>query len=246
MGIEKDENLEGLEETPRSYLRRRNRKTGLNRKFLPVALIAAAVAVLLGAGIILFFTGGEEPSEKVANKKTLEIGGAGNLPEASSRQETGGGLSGRDSGRIESAISDMETRMNENHEQLMDRLAELARRVVENNENSRRSIKMMEGLEARIDKLEELYQQYRSAAALKQAAEEKSSREARAESAEDKQKTAQPEKAESGIRYYTVKKNDTLYSIAKNNGIKLETLLKINGLRENSVIHPGDRLRVSR
>ena len=43
-------------------------------------------------------------------------------------------------------------------------------------------------------------------------------------------------------RYYDVQKGDTLYSIARANGIPLNTLLANNGLSEDSVIRPGDRL----
>jgi LysM repeat protein len=44
---------------------------------------------------------------------------------------------------------------------------------------------------------------------------------------------------------YTVKSGDTLYGIATRNGIGLSTLLKANGLSASSVIHPGQRLKLS-
>ncbi len=43
-------------------------------------------------------------------------------------------------------------------------------------------------------------------------------------------------------RYHEVRKGDTLFSIARNNGISLDELLEKNNLNENSVIQPGDRL----
>ncbi|MFO7861072.1 MAG: type II secretion system secretin GspD [Desulfosalsimonas sp.] len=55
----------------------------------------------------------------------------------------------------------------------------------------------------------------------------------------------QPETDPTEGRQYTVKKNDTLYSIARRHNIALETLLEINGLTEDSVIRPGDQLTVS-
>jgi membrane-bound lytic murein transglycosylase D len=45
--------------------------------------------------------------------------------------------------------------------------------------------------------------------------------------------------------YHTVKKGDTLFSIAKNHGLSVEELLDLNRLESGHVIHPGDRLRVS-
>ncbi len=44
------------------------------------------------------------------------------------------------------------------------------------------------------------------------------------------------------VRYHEVRKGDTLYSIARANGISLQKLLEQNNLRRDSVIQPGDRL----
>lgn len=46
-------------------------------------------------------------------------------------------------------------------------------------------------------------------------------------------------------RYHKVKKGDTLYSIAKKHGLRVEELLDLNRLTRQKTIHPGDRLRVS-
>ncbi|WP_040229012.1 3D domain-containing protein [Bhargavaea cecembensis] len=43
---------------------------------------------------------------------------------------------------------------------------------------------------------------------------------------------------------YTVKSGDTLYRIATNHGMSVKTLMSLNGLG-SSLIHPGDRLKVS-
>ena len=43
---------------------------------------------------------------------------------------------------------------------------------------------------------------------------------------------------------YTVVKGDTLYSIAKRNGTTVQKLCKLNGLKQNSVLPVGKRLRV--
>ena len=47
---------------------------------------------------------------------------------------------------------------------------------------------------------------------------------------------------ESGGGTYTVRAGDTLFRIAKNGGISLADLMEANGLREGSVIRPGDVL----
>ncbi|MFW6081409.1 MAG: LysM peptidoglycan-binding domain-containing protein, partial [Desulfosalsimonas sp.] len=91
---------------------------------------------------------------------------------------------------------------------------------------------------------------YKLAAELRSGVEEQSPKDAGNKSGqdsreEDDSKTSDSGSGESEDSYYTVKKNDTLYSIAKNHGMKLETLLEENGLNENSVISPGDRLKVS-
>jgi LysM repeat protein len=44
---------------------------------------------------------------------------------------------------------------------------------------------------------------------------------------------------------YTVRRGDYLYAIARATGTKLSTLLELNGLSVNSVIHPGDVLRTT-
>ncbi|MFW5957971.1 MAG: hypothetical protein ACOCQ0_02335, partial [Desulfosalsimonas sp.] len=162
MVFEKDENQEGFEETPKSYLRQKSRRSWSGRKVLRISLIAAAVVVLVAAGIMVFLPGGDRSSQEVSNKKTLEIGDAGSLPEAPSQKNAGPGSDGETGSeaimRLESVLSDMETQIDENHEQLMGRVAELARRVVENNEHARESLKKMDDLEARIEKLEGRYQ----------------------------------------------------------------------------------------
>ena len=48
-----------------------------------------------------------------------------------------------------------------------------------------------------------------------------------------------------GDAFYTVKKKDTLYSIAKRHGLTVAELRELNGLPARASIQPGDRLRVS-
>ena len=43
-------------------------------------------------------------------------------------------------------------------------------------------------------------------------------------------------------RYYTVKKGDSIYQIAKNNNIDYELLLKLNGLDKDDYIYPNQTI----
>ena len=45
-------------------------------------------------------------------------------------------------------------------------------------------------------------------------------------------------------KYYKVRTGDTLSRIAKRNGTTISRLCKLNGLKENSVIRPGQKLRI--
>lgn len=45
---------------------------------------------------------------------------------------------------------------------------------------------------------------------------------------------------------YTVRKGDTLSSIARRNGVSLSTLLKINNLKTSSKIYPGMKIRIKK
>lgn len=52
-------------------------------------------------------------------------------------------------------------------------------------------------------------------------------------------------KATAGAKYHTIAKGDTLYSVGRKYGLKVDQLLKINQLPKNAVIKPGQRLRVT-
>jgi LysM repeat protein len=47
------------------------------------------------------------------------------------------------------------------------------------------------------------------------------------------------------IIYHTVVKGDTLYSVGRHYGLKVDQLLKINHLPTDTIIKPGQRLRVT-
>ncbi len=50
--------------------------------------------------------------------------------------------------------------------------------------------------------------------------------------------------SDTGTKTYTVKKGDTLFGIARKNGMSLNDLLKMNGLTTQSKIHPGKKIKV--
>ncbi|MCF8036426.1 MAG: LysM peptidoglycan-binding domain-containing protein [Desulfobacteraceae bacterium] len=262
MNYETDERSEGYEEAPRSFLRNQSRRSGRPRKALPLVLIGGGFVLCLVALVLVLATG-ENSREGVENKKTLELGGAENLPEAGSPEgvavgsgpealtsregapQTGTASQSRAADRMKSMLSDFESRMQANHDQVMNRLAELAKRVGKNTEHHRQSLKALEDLSARIERLETQYLSAAQAESGKETTESAEDDQARAK--EDAQETEQKDASEAGSSekaFYTVQKNDTLYSIAKDNGLEVETLLEINGLEEGAVIYPGDKLLV--
>lgn len=54
-----------------------------------------------------------------------------------------------------------------------------------------------------------------------------------------------PAKAQA-VKYHTVKAGENLFRIAIKYGLKEEELLKLNGLPKNTIIHPGEKLKVSK
>ncbi len=248
MDYENNERSEGFDETPKSFLQRQSRGGGKSRKTLPFILIGGGLVIFLAVVILVLAVNKDSP-QQAEHKKTLELGRAGELPEAGNRAEP---VSEREIAlkpgaveSLESTLDDMDSRMEANHEQVMKRLSELAKRIVENTEKVNQLVAMQKDLGKRIDKLEKQYQQSgKEAAGDTPATEKQQQASAGAESEKDKTTDIETKKPEK--KYYTVQKNDTLYSIAKDNGLKLETLLKINDLNRNSVIHPGDKLLISR
>jgi hypothetical protein len=63
------------------------------------------------------------------------------------------------------------------------------------------------------------------------------------------QKTAKPDQAAQTapeVRYHQVRAGETLYSIARRYGLTVDELRKLNKLNPDAVIHPSDKLVVSR
>ena len=64
------------------------------------------------------------------------------------------------------------------------------------------------------------------------------------ESAPEKTIASPKPKPKTSIKYHQVKAGDTLYSISKQYGIKVEELLKLNRMESGSVIVVGQKLIV--
>ena len=52
--------------------------------------------------------------------------------------------------------------------------------------------------------------------------------------------------SDGNYQYYTIKKGDTLLGIAYSCGVKLNDILKLNGLSRNSKIYPGKKLKIKK
>jgi len=61
------------------------------------------------------------------------------------------------------------------------------------------------------------------------------------ETAESAKQETQPDK---GNLYHTVRKGDTLYSIARKNNTTVKALCKLNGISESSKLRPGQKIKV--
>jgi LysM repeat protein len=59
-----------------------------------------------------------------------------------------------------------------------------------------------------------------------------------------KKAPAAPAERPQAAGVHVVEKGDTLYSIARTNQVDLQRFLKLNGLKEDSVIYPGQRLKI--
>lgn len=47
-----------------------------------------------------------------------------------------------------------------------------------------------------------------------------------------------------GVKYHRIRKGDNLYNIARRNGTTVAKLCKINGLKKNAVLRPGQKIRL--
>jgi LysM repeat protein len=101
----------------------------------------------------------------------------------------------------------------------------------------------LSAVQQRVEKLEKNSAASKAAAAKKKVATPKP---AAAKPAAATSKAEPPAaKSSAKVRYHTVAKGDTLYSVGRKYGLKVDQLLKINQLPQGTVIKPGQRLRVT-
>ncbi|MBS0012449.1 MAG: LysM peptidoglycan-binding domain-containing protein [Desulfobacterales bacterium] len=227
-----DSQYEGYEEAPESLLHQRQRRFPAGRKLLLLLLAGGGAAIFLIL-LISFFTGGPDQRQAVENRKSINLGSAEKLPDS----EASGGVL-----RLQATLADLQSRVTANHDQVLGGVQQIQEQLDEQSETFQNLKEQIEALGKRAEELEnelqasvQAIQEARTAAGSSAAAPKP---EPSPEPAEKKSQTADR-------KQYTVQENDTLYSIARNHDIGLETLLEINGLDENSVIHPGDKLTVS-
>lgn len=222
---------EEYEEVPESLLRKQRSRLPAGRKSLLI-LLAGGGALIFLILLISFFTGKSEQRQAQEPRKTLHLGASQDLPEPD--------VQTRDL-RVQAAIAEVQSRLAENQDQVMESVNNLHQKLDGQAEYTEALVKQVRELTSRVEIVEkELQASSRQIAdALKEVRTD-----ARTVVKEQKPE-AEPEPEAPTKKHYTIQQKDTLYSIARKNNIKLETLLKLNGLREDSVIHPGDKLQVS-
>ncbi|MCF8027372.1 MAG: LysM peptidoglycan-binding domain-containing protein [Desulfobacteraceae bacterium] len=220
-----DPRYEEYEEAPESLLHQQRRRLPAGRKLLLILLAGGGAAIFLIL-LISFFTGGPDQRQAQTSRKSINLGSAEQLPQA---DDSSGNL------RLQATLADLQSRVTANHDQLMGGVQQVHEQLEQQGLILDSLVKQVETLSDRTEKLEKEMQAAEKA--VKEAV-------AAAEPSEPAPKP-EPEPESTQKEQYTVKDNDTLYSIARQHDIDLKTLLEINGLTEDSVIHPGDKLTVS-
>jgi LysM repeat protein len=229
---------EEYEEAPESLLRSQKPRLSSGRK--PLLLLLAGGGILIFLILVISFFTGKSDRQAAEPRKTIHLGSSQDLPESD--------VQTRDLrvqaavSEVQSALEDLQGRLGENHDKSMESVSLLNDKLDAQAEYLEALVNQVRELTSRLEVVEKEFQASSSqiTAAL---AEVSKAAGPPVERQKPKQESAPKEP---GIKYYTIEQKDTLYSIARKNNIKLETLLKLNGLREDSVIHPGDRLRISK
>lgn len=227
-----DSRYEGYEEAPESLLHHQRRRLPAGRKLVLILLAGGGAAIFMIL-LISFFTGGTDQRQAQTSRKSINLGSAEQLPKA---DDSSGNL------RLQASLADLQSRVTANHDQVMGGVQQIQEQLDAQTETFQSLTKQIEALSKRAKELESEIQ------ASVQAIQETRTAAGSSPAASKPEPSPEPagKKSEAVDRkQYTVQDNDTLYSIARNHDIELETLLEINGLDENSVIHPGDKLTVS-
>ncbi|MFO7839375.1 MAG: LysM peptidoglycan-binding domain-containing protein [Desulfosalsimonadaceae bacterium] len=209
---------------PYSTLSGRGSVGFLSRPGAPFVLLGAGLLILLLL-FFVFFQGDdstsvertEELSQRLARveDRLQEVNAAGQgLSEMEARL-----------GELERKISSEKKRITPDP-RLIDRVEANQESVKANADSIEKTVQRFNLLEKRLNRTENKVQQMGETVAEKAAAKPKSP-------------------ADSGkTKVHVVEKGDTLFSIAKDNGVDLQRFLRANGLNEDSVIKPGQKLKI--
>ena len=145
-------------------------------------------------------------------------------------------------GKKDESVEDLNT--------LKTRIAQLEEKIFELSEKSKqidhiagKMYDMEESLSGTERLVQSLYdEQVELAKSIKQLAEKTASQRSTTKPSASRSSSVSKTKN----RYYTVKTGDTLYSIARNNGISVDELRRFNKLSKKTVIHPGQKLIVKK
>lgn len=198
---------------------------GAPRRFMartefPFILVGAGLLLLLVL-FLIFFPGKEEPGKEAATESSSRLDRIeGRLAELEDLQEW--------LDTLQVQVNDLEKAMTGDQQaatpdtQVVDQLKANRQELQQTSETIQKLSDRFNLLEKRLNRMENRTQAVSTTAAKKPA----------------------ETKADSGTAVYRVKKGDTLYRIARNNGVELDRFLKMNGLREDSVIKPGQELKI--
>ncbi|MFO7862109.1 MAG: LysM domain-containing protein [Desulfosalsimonas sp.] len=224
-----DSRYEEYEEAPESLLHQQRRRLPAGRKLLLILLAGGGAAIFLIL-LISFYTGGTDQRQAQTSRKSINLGSAEQLPKA---DDSSGNL------RLQATLADLQSRVTANHDQLMGGVQQVHEQLDEQGLVLDSLVRQVEALSDRAEKLEKEIQ------AAEQAVKEAAAAAETSEPAPKSEPEPELEPESAKKKQYTVKDDDTLYSIARQHDIELKILLEINGLTEDSVIHPGDKLTVS-
>ncbi|HMA67985.1 MAG TPA: LysM peptidoglycan-binding domain-containing protein [Desulfosalsimonadaceae bacterium] len=209
---------------PYSTLSDRGAGGFLSRAETPFILLGAGLLILLLL-FFVFFQGGEGDSSERLQEFSQR------LDTIEKRVQKTSGLRQRVSD-MEARLGELERRISSEKERLtpdprlIDRVESNQESVKANADSIDKTMQRFNLLEKRLNRMENNVQQMGETLAEKAAAKPKSS-------------------ADSGkVKIHVVEKGDTLFSIAQDNGVDLQRFLRINGLNENSVIKPGQKLKI--
>jgi LysM repeat protein len=121
---------------------------------------------------------------------------------------------------------------------LQNRMDQLEKRTVQLDENARK----IDALEGQITSLQQTLSKWEGTSRSLGERMDKLARQTEKPPAE---LPAQKAPTQAKAKYYEVRSGDTLYAIAKKHGMSMDQLVKLNKLKRNAELHPGQKLLVS-